>query len=284
MNTDGLSFDVNTSILFTELPLLERFTAAADAGFTAVELWWPFDVPTPSDRQVERLVSAISDAGVRLVGLNFDAGDMAAGERGLLSQPDRSARFRANIDAAVEIAARCGCRALNALYGNRVDGVPEQHQDELAVENLALAARAAARAGAVVLVEVLNAKETPRYPIVSAARALRLVDAVRGALGPQHGDAVALLADAYHLAMGGADPVRVVDEHAPYIGHVQVADVPGRGEPGSGSLDFGALFDALRAVDYRGYVGCEYKPTVSSADSFGWLFGDHTPELSGGTA
>ena len=144
MNTEGLRFDVNCSILFTELPLLKRPGAARAAGFGAVEFWWPFAGPVPSDPEVDAFTGALADAGVQLALLNFVGGDMAAGERGLLALPEGSAAFRANIDACAGIAARTGCTILNALYGNRADGLTRQEQDELAAENLALAAGAAA--------------------------------------------------------------------------------------------------------------------------------------------
>src|SRR3954464_10578747 len=160
----ALRFDVNLSILFTELPLLERPAAAAAAGFDAVELWWPFAEPAPPDRELDALHHALDDAGVALVGLNFDAGDMAAGERGLLSRPAGSARFRENIEVAVGFAAATGCTVLNALYGNRDVRAGEAAQRELAVQNLVLAARAAARVGATVVIEALNSVENPDYP------------------------------------------------------------------------------------------------------------------------
>ncbi|MDX6428937.1 MAG: hydroxypyruvate isomerase [Streptosporangiaceae bacterium] len=111
-----------TELLFTELPLLERPAAARAAGFDAVEMWWPFAVPVPGDRKIDTLLRAFTDAGVRLAGLNFDASDMAAGERGLLSRPAGSARFRANVDVAVGIAEATGCKVLNALYGSPNSG------------------------------------------------------------------------------------------------------------------------------------------------------------------
>lgn len=154
MRTHGLRFAVNCSILFTELPLLKRPAAARAAGFDAVEFWWPFAGPVPGDHEVDAFTGALADAGVRLALLNFAAGDMAAGDRGLLSLPGGSAAFRDNIDACVGIAGQAGCTILNALYGNRADSLPPAAQDELAVENLALAARAAAAAGATVVMEV----------------------------------------------------------------------------------------------------------------------------------
>jgi hydroxypyruvate isomerase len=251
--------DVNLSILFTELPLLERPSAAAEAGFDAVEFWWPFDTATPSDRDVDRFVAAVTDAGVRLVGLNFFAGDMPGGDRGVLSLPARSAEFVANIPVAVGIAERLGCRALNALYGNRVDGVDPSEQDALATENLALAAAAF---DGVVLVEPLSG--APRYPLRTAADALAVIDRV----GAEN---VKLLADLYHLTVNGDDLDAVIAEHTGRIGHVQIADAPGRHEPGTGSLDLFAHLGKLAANGYRGHVGLEYTPSGASADSFGWL-------------
>jgi hypothetical protein len=133
-------FNVNLSILFTELPLLERPAAAKQAGFGAVEFWWPFVEAVPPDRHVDAFVSAIEDAGVQLTGLNFFAGDMPGGDRGLVSWPKRSGEFRDNIDVTIGIGERLGCRGFNALYGNREDGHSASEQDDLAVENLSLAA------------------------------------------------------------------------------------------------------------------------------------------------
>src|ERR687894_1400004 len=181
MTDHRLRFDVNCSILFTELPLLERPAAVRAAGFGAVELWWPFPVAVPSDREVEGLVRAITDAEVRLVGLNFFAGDMAAGDRGLVSWPGRSAELRDNLEATVGIGARLGCRAFNALYGNRVEGADPGAQDELAVEQLAMAGRAAARVGGTVLVEPVSG--APRYPLRTAADAVGGVDRVADRTG-----------------------------------------------------------------------------------------------------
>ncbi|MDI2131517.1 hydroxypyruvate isomerase family protein [Yinghuangia seranimata] len=264
----ALRFDVNLSILFTELPLLERFDAAAQAGFTEVELWWPFDGPTPADADLDALERALGNAGVSLVGLNFDAGNMPGGDRGLVSRPADSDRFRANIDVAVGFAARVGCRVLNALYGNRVDGVSRQEQAELGLANLALAAQAAHREGAVVLVEAVNTVENPLYQLDSAKAAVDVVDAVNAATGLGN---TKFLCDLYHLATMGEDLPAVIDAYADRIGHVQIADSPGRGQPGTGDLDFDDLFGRLAAVGYDGRVGLEYKPVGPSADSFAWL-------------
>jgi hydroxypyruvate isomerase len=268
VRTYGLRFDVNCSILFTELPLLERPAAARAAGFDAVEFWWPFADPVPPDREVDAFVRALGDAGVRLVLLNFASGDFAAGERGLLSLPSRSAAFRDNIDVCVGIARQAGCTVLHALYGNRVDGLPEQQQDDLATENLALAAAAATGAGAAVVVEALNSFDHPRAVVVSSQRAFAVINRVRA----RGADNIAFLFDTYNLGRMGEDLAAVLAREAGDIAHVQIGDVPDRGAPGTGELDFEALFGQLAAQGYPGWIGCEYRPSdpADSSSSFGW--------------
>lgn len=257
MQTYGLRFDVNCSILFTELPLLERPAAARAAGFGAVEFWWPWDdEPVPPDKEADAFVAAIADAGVDLVSINFITGDVAAGERGLLSVPAARDAFRQNVPACVEIAARLGCVNLNAPYGNRVDPADARlcaEQDAVALENLAIAAGAAAAAGAQVLIEPINSVDLPRFPLDSSAKAIALMD--KSSAGN-----LRMLADVYHLATMGEDLCDTLSRYAGRIGHVQVADVPGRGAPGTGTLDFEAVFGHLAGQGYAGRVGLEYLP------------------------
>jgi hydroxypyruvate isomerase len=243
VRTYGLRFDVNCSILFTELPLGERPRAAREAGFGGVEFWWPWDAMAPADREADGFVRAIDNAGVELVSLNFASGDLAAGERGILSQPARAAEFRENVMAAVELAGCTGCRLLNAPYGLPVPGVDPAEQREVAVENLEFAAAAAARAAASVLVEAINSVDIPGFPLDTAAKALAVVETV-GAPN------VGLLADVHHLAKMGEDVADVLSRHRGSILHVQVAD-----------------------QGYDGWVGLEYQPgnPADSATSFGWL-------------
>jgi hydroxypyruvate isomerase len=261
-----LAYEVNCSILFTELPLLERPAAAREAGFDAVEFWWPFAVAVPPDGEVEAFVRAVGDAGVRLVGLNFFAGDMPGGDRGLVSWPARSAEFRDNVEVTVGIGERLGCRAFNALYGNRVDGADPAAQDDLAVENLAIAGRAAARIGGTVLVEPVSG--APQYPLRTAADAVGMIDRVAGGTGVGN---LGFLCDFYHLAVNGDDLDRVIATYGDRVAHVQIADAPGRHEPGTGELDLDRYLGALAAAGYRGWVGLEYVPSRGSADSFAWL-------------
>jgi hydroxypyruvate isomerase len=256
-------FDINLSILYTELPLLDRVAAARDAGFDAVEFWWPFELAVPADADVNRFVRTVMDAGVQLVGLNFFAGDMPGGDRGLVSWPGRSSEFRDSVHVAVGIATELGCRAFNALYGNRIDGVDPAEQEAVGMENLAFAADAASRIDAMVLLEPLSG--TTAYPLRTAADALAVMDRV------PNRDNIGLLADLYHLAVNGDDLDAVVNNLVDRIGHVQIADAPGRNEPGTGSLDLDGYLAKLAAGGYSGFVGLEYKPSGASADSFGWL-------------
>jgi hydroxypyruvate isomerase len=261
-----LRYAVNCSLLFTEVPLLQRPAAAADAGFDAVEFWWPFAEAVPGDRDVDAFVSAVSDAGVRLVGLNFAAGDMPGGDRGLVSWPARTAEFRDNVDVTVGIGERLGCRAFNALYGNRVEGVDPAEQDALGAENLALAAAAAARTRGTVLVEPVSG--APRYPLRTAADVLAVIDRVRD----EHGATdLGLLADLYHLAVNGDDVDAVIADSTDRIAHVQIADAPGRHEPGTGTLPLERQLTDLATAGYRGWVALEYKPAGTTLDGLDWL-------------
>jgi hydroxypyruvate isomerase len=264
--SSGPRFAANCSLLFTETPLLERAAAAADAGFSAVEFWWPWpEQPVPADREVGAFVDGIRDAGVQLVGLNFFAGDLAGPDCGVLSLPDRSQQFRDNIDVAVGIGRELGVGAFNALYGNRVDDVSPHDQDDLADANLVLAAETAAAIGAVVLLEPVSGPKP--YPLRTASDVAAVLARVRAKGVVNAG----MLADLYHLATNGDDLDRVIATHADSIAHVQIADAPGRGEPGSGDLD---LDHCLRLLDERGYdgwVALEYKPTTSTLESLQWL-------------
>jgi hydroxypyruvate isomerase len=266
MHTYGVRFDVNCSILFTELPVLQRASAAKAAGFHGVEFWWPWEAMVPSDAEADAFVGSVADAGVNLVSLNFHTGDMAAGERGIVSHPARVREFRENMAAAVEIARRTGCTRLNAPYGLRVPGVDVAEQDAVAIENLAFAASAAGKVGASVLIEPINSVDIPGFPVDTSGKALEVITKV-GA--PNAG----LLADLYHLAKMGEDVADVLSRHRDSILHVQVADPPGRGAPGTGTLDFEPLFRQLAEQGYAEWVGLEYEPAdpADSATSFGWL-------------
>ncbi|MFD2793350.1 hydroxypyruvate isomerase family protein [Promicromonospora vindobonensis] len=256
-------FTANVSLLFSEVPLLERFALARAAGFEAVECWWPFATHQPSLAQVGAFVDALDAAEVRLTGLNLFAGDMPAGERGIVSHPDRTGELRENLDVVRTLVEATGCDRVNALYGQRLPGIPAHVQDDLAARNLRLAADTLATAGVTVLVEPLTSGENGDYPVRTLDEAL--------AVAARAGDGVAVLFDAYHLHNNGSDVVADIARHIDAVGHVQVADSPGRGEPGSGTIDFDAFFRALDAAGYAGWVGCEYRPTAPTTETLDWL-------------
>lgn len=259
----GMRFEPNLSMLFADLPLHQRPAAAAAAGCDAAELWWPFEEPAPGAARVDALVAAFEAAGMTLACLNLFGGDLARGERGLLSVPGREQELRDNLDIAVDLARRLGCRTLNALYGNRVPGVAAGDQEALAIANLALVAEAAARIGATVVIEALNPVDVPGYGLHHVDQVVAFIDRARAASGVE----ARLSFDVYHVVMAGDDPGSIIEQHAAHFGHVQVADVPGRHEPGSGSIDFEGILGALAQRGYDGWVGLEYIPTQASAAS-----------------
>ncbi|MBG6183152.1 hydroxypyruvate isomerase [Arthrobacter sp. CAN_A214] len=258
-----MSYTVNCSILLTELPLLERPAAARAAGFENVEFWWPFAESVPSDAEITAFESAITSAGVQLTGLNFNAGNMPNGDRGLVSWPERSQEFRDNLDVVAGIGARLGCKGFNALYGNRTQGSTPEEQDALAVENLVLASKAVAGIGGVVLLEPVSGAEL--YPIKTAQQAMDVIGKVR-AEGAAN---IGLLADFYHLSVNGDDVPAVISSFGADFGHIQIADAPGRGAPGSGELPLGEWIDSSRSRGYGGFIGLEYKTPADGA--FSWL-------------
>ncbi|MEV6283384.1 TIM barrel protein [Kribbella sp. NPDC051770] len=266
MDFRGFEVSANVSMLFTELPYLDRFAAASRLGFTVVESWWPFSGPTASPAEVDLLVTALKSAGVSLSALNFYGGDIAGGERGVASHPDRQEELAANISLMVEIAERTGCRLFNVLYGQLDARWTAAEQEACAVEAIRSAAAAVAGVGGTVLIEPLTAGLNGAYPLLTATDVLGLLD------GPlKDVPNLSLLFDTFHLASNGVDLVACASAVGADLAHVQLADSPGRGEPGSGSVDFAGVLDALRLAGYQGVVAAEYKPTVDTASSLGWL-------------
>ncbi len=254
-----MRFCVNVSILFTEYPLLERFGAARDAGFSAVELWWPRGEDPAAVRD------AIQDAGVDVIGLNFDAGDMPGGERGLISDPERQDEFRANVPVALELAGAVGCTKLNALAGHAIESVGREAQLALARENVRFAADAAAEQGATVLIEAVNTFENGPYLLS------RTDDAAAFVAGVER-ENVRLQYDAYHMQRMEGNLTATIERHFDGIAHIQVADSPGRGQPGTGEINYDYVFDRIEALGYDGHVGLEYKAPGGDTDaSLEWL-------------
>ena len=266
MMQSDLRYLVNCSLLFTELPLLERPAAAREAGFDAVEFWWPFSSAQPGDPEVTAFVTAVRDAGVQLVGLNVAAGDMPGGDRGLVSWPGRQREFLDSVDVAVGVADQLGTRAFNALYGNRLDAHSDQEQDEVAVANLAAACAAAQAVDAVVLLEPVSG--APRYPLRTADDVAAVIARVQSQTGATD---LRLLADLYHLSVNGDDVEAALHRHAALIGHVQIADAPGRHEPGTGDLPLREHLSTLSGLGYTGWVSLEYVPATSTTEGLSWL-------------
>lgn len=258
-----MTYTLNCSILLSELPILERAAAAKAAGFDSVEFWWPFAEAVPGDQQVDEFVASLRDAGVQLDGLNFFAGNMPEGDRGLVSWKGRCSEFKDNIDVVAAIGEATGCKSFNALYGNRLADYTPAEQDELALKNLVAATEGVARIGGTVLIEPVSGTEA--YPLKTAADALAVVEKVK-TTGNQN---IALLADFYHMSVNGDDVPAVIEAHAKDFGHIQIADAPGRGAPGTGNLPLLDWVERSRELGYTGKVALEYKQ--DSATAFDWL-------------
>ena len=258
-----MRFCANVSILFKEVPLLERFERARAAGFAAVELWWP------SGEEPAEIAAAVEAAGLEVVLLNFDAGEMPAGDRGLISDPDRQRRFRENVPVALELAHRAGCRRLNALVGKELPGMSREEQLGLARENVRFAAERAAGQGAQVLIEAVNTFENGPYLLANTADAAEFVRGVER-------ENVWLQYDVYHMQRMEGNIVANLRDHLPEISHVQIADSPGRGEPGTGELNYPYILGELARLGYEGHVGLEYNPSGEDTErdtehSLRWL-------------
>jgi hydroxypyruvate isomerase len=263
-----MKFCANVSILFKEVPFLERFGRVREAGFSAVEFWWPSGVDP------EEVEAAVVGAGLEVALFNFDAGDMPGGDRGLISDPGRQEQFKENVPVALELAQSLGCGRLNALAGHRLESTGLEEQLELAGENVAWAADLAAEYGIEVLVEAVNTFENGPYLLHTTGAASRFVKSVGKAN-------VKLQHDFYHMQRMEGNLTVTLREHIGEIGHVQVADSPGRGEPGTGEIHYPFVLAALEELGYEGYVGLEYNPTTGSTeDSFAWI----PEDLRGGEA
>ena len=254
-----MRFCPNLSMLFKEADFVERFSRAADAGFAGVEFWWP------SGEDLDQVKAAIKDSGLEVALFNFDAGDMPNGDRGLASDPDRKQQFRDNVPVALELARDLGCPRLNALVGLELDGMDRADQLALAADNVGWAADRAAEHGIEVMIEAVNTFENGPYLLSTTAAAADFVERV----GREN---VKLQYDAYHMQRMEGNVVATMRDRIGNVGHIQVADSPDRGEPGSGELNYRYIFTALGELPYDGWVGLEYKPTTEATeDSLGWL-------------
>jgi hydroxypyruvate isomerase len=251
-------FAANLSMLFTEAPLLERFERAARAGFRTVEIQFPYELPAGAIRE------QLSRHRLALVLHNLPAGDWAAGDRGIACDPERRDEFRAGVARAIDYATTLGVTRLNALAGRPGAGVDDALTRRTLVDNLRFASRALGEAGLRLLVEPVNRFDVPGFWLDTTAKAISVLDEV-GA------DNAFLQYDVYHAQRSEGELAATLERLLPRIAHVQVADNPGRHEPGSGEIDYRFLFAHLRRIGYRGAIGCEYKPAAATEAGLGWL-------------
>jgi hydroxypyruvate isomerase len=253
-----LRLAANLSTLFVELPLEARFVAAASAGFRAVEMQFPYEL-APG-----RLQQLLRAAGLHFVLFNAPPGDTARGERGLAGLPGREEEFRVSLLRAFEYAAATGCKLLHVMAGMRVGGATLDQQLATFQANLRWGAERAADADVTLLLEPINTRvDVPGYLLGDTATAVELLERIDSSR-------LALQFDFYHQHIMGGDVLQRFDALLPRIGHVQLADHPGRHEPGTGEIGFSALLAHIAASDYLGWVGCEYRPATSTAASLRW--------------
>jgi len=240
-------FSANLSMLFTERPFLDRFDQAARAGFEAVEFLFPYEYPA------EEVAKALKDSGLQLVLHNLPAGNWAAGERGIACHPDRVVEFCEGLNQAVDYARVLGTPQINCLAGILPPEVDPQQARVTLVNNLRHAAATLGRKGVRLLVEPINTFDIPGFFINRTQQALQLMDEVAS-------DNLYLQYDLYHAQRMEGELSATLQKHLSRIAHVQIADNPGRHEPGTGEIHYQHLFRWLDAIGYRGWVGCEYKP------------------------
>jgi hydroxypyruvate isomerase len=245
-------------MLFTELPFLDRFAAARAAGFGAVEYLFPYEFPK------EELAARLRANGLKQVLHNLPAGDWAAGERGIAGDPRRTEEFRAGVERAIGYAHALDCGQLNCLAGKLPATVsPEQARATL-VANLRYAADRLRGAGIRLLVEPINSHDIPGFFLTGTEQAIEVIREVGD-------DNLLLQYDIYHAQRMEGELAATLQRHLPNIGHIQVADNPGRNEPGTGEINYAFLFRHLDALGWKGYVGCEYRPRAGTVEGLGWM-------------
>ena len=251
-------FAANLSTLFGEVEFLERFAAAAAAGFEAVEFLFPYA------HEASRLAELLQAHQLQQVLFNLPPGDWAAGDRGLACHPDRAGEFQDGVGRAIAYASALGCPRLHCMAGLRPRGAAEAVVRDTYLRNLALAARECARHGLTLLVEPINTRDMPGYYLTTTRQALEVIDEV-GAPN------LRLQFDAYHVQIMEGDLATRLQDHLASIGHVQIADNPGRHEPGTGEINYPFLFGHLDRLGYQGWVGCEYRPLAATVAGLGWI-------------
>ena len=239
-------FAANLTMLFTDRPFLDRFAVASAAGFKAVEFLFPYDHPA------QQVADTAKAAGLQVILHNLPAGNWAGGERGIACLPDRVAEFRAGVTKAIEYAHALGAPQLNCLAGLAPSTDANAHRT--LVENLRFAADALQAAGIGLLLEPVNTRDVPGFFVPRTAQGLAILDE---AAHPN----IKLQYDIYHAQVMEGDLLPTIERNLARIGHMQVADNPGRGEPGTGEINYPYVFRRLDELGYAGWIGCEYKPT-----------------------
>ncbi len=251
-------FAANLTMLFTEVPFLERFDAAKSAGFDAVEFLFPYDFDK------HEVAHALQRNGLKLALHNLPSGDWAGGERGIACLPDRIAEFRAGVARAIDYATALNCPKLNCLAGIPPQGVTEDVAQETLVANLGFAAAELEKQGIQLLLEPVNTRDVPGFFVSRTAQGLAILDQVgSGNLKLQY--------DIYHAQVMEGNLLPTIEANFDRIGHFQLADNPGRHEPGTGEINYPFIFQRLDRLGYTGWIGCEYKPAAETAAGLTWF-------------
>ncbi len=251
-------FCANLSLMFTEHAFLDRFAAAAQAGFTAVEFQFPYD------HEAAEIRTRLQDTGLQQILFNMPPGDPAMGERGLACVPGRQAAFRDGVKRALDYAAMLGTKRLHCMAGLLPAGTAWETAASLYATNLAWASEQAQTAGVLIVIEPINHRDVPGFFLNTTGHAAAVVQAIGR-------DRLAILFDIYHCQVTEGDVTSRMAALLPLIGHIQIADVPGRNEPGSGELNWDHVFRRIDAVGYDGWVGCEYHPAAGTSAGLGWF-------------
>jgi len=262
------TFAASLTMLCNETGFLQRFGAAAAARLDGVEYMFPYDYDKGA------LHSRLAAYGLTQVLHNLPAGNWAAGERGIACLPDRIAEFEAGVERAIEYATALGCTRVNCLAGIKPPGVETSVARHTFIRNLRHAAQRLEAAGIKLLIEAINTRDVPGFFLCGTRQALDILAAV----GSKN---LFVQFDMYHMHVMGEDLARTIEDHCSTIAHMQLADAPGRHEPGTGVIDYGSLFDLIDRVGYAGWIGCEYNPLTSTERSLTWcpaLAGLNPPE------
>jgi len=251
-------FAANVSLMYAELPFMQRFEAAALDGFAAVEFQFPYEFPAAE------IAAALHASGLQPVLFNAPPGDLAAGDRGTGALPGREADFRAGIERAIDYAARLACPRLHLMAGVVREARQRGQQRATYVDNLRWAARRLAAEGLTALIEPINPRDMPGYLLNTQSEAHAIVAEV----GEPN---LQVQMDLYHCQIVEGDVATKIRRHLGGVGHVQIAGVPGRDEPDGGELNYPYLLALLDELGYPGWVGCEYRPRGATRDGLGWL-------------